>query len=128
MPGPSPPKDTAAMLWTLFSWLLPCWNVVAAGLLLRYVAYRSQEQRDREAAQWGASGETSPSARMVAWVLAGTSALTLVALLVTRDPVLMTLPWAQFIANSIADRMIGSDGTKARALRAASARARSAAH
>lgn len=116
------------MLWTLFSWLLPCWNVVAAGLLLRYVAYRSQEQRDREAAQWGASGETSPSARMVAWVLAGTSALTLVALLVTRDPVLMTLPWAQFIANSIADRMIGSDGTKARALRAASARARSAAH
>lgn len=116
------------MIWKVFTWLLPCWNLVSAGLLLRYVAYRSAEEREREQALWGDSGESSPTARMLAWTLVLTSALTLVLLLVTRDAVVAVLPWGQFIANSIADRMIGSDGTKARALRAASARARSAAH
>jgi hypothetical protein len=109
------------MIWTIFTWVLPAWNLLAAGLLLRYVAYRSAETREREAAMWGSTRVASPVGRLVAWCLVATSAATLVAMLASHDPVIATLPWAQFIANAIADRTLGRDGTKRRARRATQA-------
>ncbi|MCC7053499.1 MAG: hypothetical protein IT355_09535 [Gemmatimonadaceae bacterium] len=103
------------MLWKIFSWVLPIWNLVTAALLLRYVAFRPREVREREVAMWGASSDASPAGRVVAWGLVASAAATLVALLVTRNPVLATVPWAQFIANAIADRVLGRDGTRRRA-------------
>ena len=116
------------MMWKIFTWLLPVWNLVASALLVRYVAFRSAETREREVAMWGSTSDASPAGRVIAWGLVVTSAVTLVAMLVTRSPVVATLPWAQFIANAVADRYLGRDAVKSRARKAATSAVRSAAH